>query len=132
MRFQLLAKTMKWGSIVGLLLAATSWNSGANYRLLLNLVVLVGAIMVVRQAILVRQYYWASGFVVVALLLNPMVPVFTPAGNLMLLLFLIAVSPLILTFAALVDATFRLHPQAIPEPHSPRDPVISTVEWATV
>jgi len=132
MRFQLLAKTMKWGSIMGLLLAATSWNSGANYRLLLNLVVLVGAIMVVRQAILVRQYYWASGFVAVALLLNPMVPVFTPAGNLMLLLCLIAVSPLILTFAALVDATLRLHPQAIPEPDLPRDPLISTVEWATV
>ena len=117
---------------MGLLLAATSWNSGANYRLLLNLVVLVGAIMVVRQAILVRQYYWASGFVAVALLLNPMVPVFTPAGNLMLLLCLIAVSPLILTFAALVDATLRLHPQAIPEPDLPRDPLISTVEWATV
>ena len=92
----------------------------------------VGAIVVLRQAVRAKQYFWASGFVGMALLLNPIVPVFTPAGNLMLLLCLIAVSPLILTFAALVDATVRLHPQAIPEPDLPRDPLISTVEWATV
>ena len=53
----MLLKTMKWGSIVGLLLAAISWNAGANYRLLLDLVVSVGAIVVVRHAIRARQYF---------------------------------------------------------------------------
>jgi hypothetical protein len=78
MRFQLLVKTMQWGAVVGLLLAAISWNAGPNYRLLLDLVVSVGAIVVVRQAARAKQYIWACGFVGMALLLNPIVPVFTP------------------------------------------------------
>src|SRR5216684_3153767 len=83
MRLQLLAQTMKWGSAVGLLLLATSWHAGANYRLLLDLVVSVGAIVVVTQAVRAKQYLWAAGFVGMAVILNPIVPVFTPAGNLM-------------------------------------------------
>ena len=110
MRFQLLAKTMKWGSVVGLLLAAMSWHAGPNYRLLLDLVVSVGAIVVVKQAVRAKQYLWACGFVGMALLLNPIVPVFTPAGNLMLLLFLVGLSPIVITFAALVDARLRSIP----------------------
>src|ERR1043166_2652035 len=109
MRFSLLAKTMKWGLIAGLLLAAISWNAGANFRLLLDMVVLVGAIMVVRQARLAKQYFWAGGFVGATLLLNPVVPVLPPAGNLMLLLFLVALSPIVVTFAALLDARTTLH-----------------------
>ena len=113
----MLVKTMKWGAIVGLLLAAISWNAGANYRLLLDLVVAVGAIVVLRQAVRAKQYFWASGFVGMALLLNPIVPVFTPAGNLMLLLFLVGLSPIVITFAALIDATITLYPNVITEPY---------------
>jgi hypothetical protein len=132
MRFQLLVKTMKWGSIVGLLLAAISWNAGANYRLLLDLVVLVGAIMVVRQAIRAKQYFWASGFVGMTLLLNPAVPVFTPAGNLMLLLFLVAVSPIVITFAALLDATITPYPNVITDSYAQGEGLRLTREWAVV
>ena len=132
MRFQLLLKTMKWGSIVGLLLAAISWNAGANYRLVLDLVVLVGAIVVVRQAVRAKQYFWASGFVGMALLLNPIVPVFTPAGNLMLLLFLVGLSPIVMTFAALIDATITLYPNVITDSYSQGESVIPTNEWAVV
>ena len=116
MRFQLLAKTMKWGSIVGLLLAAMSWHAGANYWLVLNLVVSVAAIVVVKQAVRAKQYLWASGCVGMALLLNPIVPVFTPAGNFMLLLLLIGLSPIVIAFAALIDARVTLCPNAIAEP----------------
>jgi len=42
---------MKWESVVVLLLAAMSWHAGANYRLLLDLVFSVGAIVVVKQAV---------------------------------------------------------------------------------
>jgi hypothetical protein len=132
MRFQLLVQTMKWGSILGLLLAAISWNAGPNYRLLLDLVVLVGAIVVVRQAVRAKQYLWASGFVGMALLLNPMVPVFTPAGNLMLLLFLVGLSPIVMTFAALIDATITLYPNAITDSYSQGEVPIPTSEWAVV
>jgi len=132
MRFQLLVQTMKWGSILGLLLAAISWNAGPNYRLLLDLVVLVGAIVVLRQAVRARQYLWASGFVGMALLLNPMVPVFTPAGNLMLLLFLVGLSPIVMTFAALIDATITLYPNVITDSYSQGEVPIPTSEWAVV
>jgi len=89
---------------VVLLLAAMSWHAGANYRLLLDLVFSVGAIVVVKQAVRAKQYLWAAGFVGMALLLNPIVPIFTPAGNLMLLLFGVGLSPIVITFAALIDA----------------------------
>src|SRR6266478_4730500 len=132
MRFQLLLKTMKWGSIVGLLLAAISWNAGANYRLVLDLVVLVGAIVVVRQAVRAKQYFWACGFVGTALLLNPIVPVFTPAGNLMLLLFLVPLSPVVVTFAVWIDATFILYPGGSTDLHPTTESPIPAGEWAVV
>src|SRR5690349_9513363 len=113
MRLQLLVQTMTWGSVVSLLLVAMSWHAGGNYRLLLALAVSAGAIVVVKQAIRAKQYLWASGFVGMALLLNPIVPVFTPAGNMMLLLFLVGLSPIVITFAALIDATITLYPNVI-------------------
>ena len=131
MRLQLLAQTMKWGSAVGLLLLATSWHAGENYRLLLDLVVSVGAIVVVTQAVRAKQYVWASGFVGMAVILNPIVPVFTPAGNLMLLLFLVVLSPIVITFAALIDATITLYPNVITEPYS-GELRIPAGDWAVV
>jgi len=129
MRLQLLAQTMKWGSIVGLLVAAMSWHTGANYQLLLDLAVTVGAIVVIRQAVRAKQYLWASGFVGMALLLNPMVPVFTPAGNLMLLLFLVGLSPLVMIFAALMDATVTLYPNLITDLNPRGESLRPTNDW---
>jgi hypothetical protein len=123
---------MKWGSVVGLLVAAMSWHAGPNYRLLLDLVVSVGAIVVVKQAARARQYIWASAFVGMALLLNPIVPVFTPAGNLMLLLFLVGLSPLVIMFAALIDATVTLYPNLITDLHPRGEPLMPTFELAVV
>jgi hypothetical protein len=132
MRFQLLVKTMKWGAVVGLLLAAISWNTGRNFRLLLDLVVSVGAIVVVRQAARAKQYIWASGFVGMALFLNPIVPVFTPAGNLMLLLFLVGLSPIVMTAAALMDATITLDPNVITDAYPQGELRVPAREWAVV
>jgi hypothetical protein len=58
----------------------------------------------VKQAIRARQYLWASAFAGMVLLLNPVAPVFTPAGNFLLLLFLASVSPILITCAAWRDA----------------------------
>ncbi len=96
MRFPLLGKAMKWGAAVGLLLAAMSWRAGPNIWLLLNLAV-AGA----------RQYLWAPAFGGMVLLLNPVAPVFTPAGNFLLLLFLAGVSPILITCAAWRDASVK-------------------------
>jgi len=132
MRFSLLAQTMKWGSIVGLLVASISWHTGANYRLLLALMVSVGTIVVVKQAVRAKQYLWASGFVGMALLLNPIVPVFTPAGNLMLLLFLASLSPIVIIFAALIDATITLYPNLITDLHPRGEPLIPAYDLPVV
>ena len=130
MRFQLLAQTMKWGSVVGLLVAAMSWHARPNYRLRLDLVVSVGAIVVVNQAVRAEQYLWTAGPVGTALLLNPFVAVFTPAGNLMLLLFLVGVTPLVVIFAALMDATVTLYPNLITDLHTRSERLIPTYELA--
>jgi hypothetical protein len=130
MRFQLLAQTMKWGSVVGLLVAAMSWHAGPNYRLLLDLVVCVGTIVVVKQAVRSKQYLWACAFVGMALLLNPIVPVFTPAGNLMLLLFLAGLTPFVILFAAWIDATITLYPNLITDLHPRAEPLLPTYELA--
>jgi hypothetical protein len=132
MRFQLLAQTMKWGAILGVLVAAMSWHIGANYQLLLDLAVSVGTILVVKQAVRARQYIWASGFVGMALLLNPMVPVFTPAGNLMLLLFLVGLSPLVMIFAALMDATVTLYPNLITDLNPRGESLRPPSEWTGI
>ena len=128
----MLAQTLKWGSVVSLLVAAMSWHAGPNYRLLLDLVVCVGAIVVVKQAVRAKQYLWASGFVGMALLLNPIVPVFTPAGNLMLLLFLAGLTPLLLICAAWIDATITLYPNLITDLHPRAEPLLPTSEWAVL
>jgi hypothetical protein len=124
---------MKWGCILSLLLAAMSWHAGANYQLLLDWVVCAGAIMVVQRAFRAKQYFWAVGFVGMALVLNPMVPVFSPAGNLMLLLFLVPLLPFVVTLAALVDARATLHPGGVTDLRQPREPLmIPAGEWVAV
>ena len=52
------------------------------------------------------------------LFLNPVIPVFTPAGNLIMFLFLVALLPLAMGFAALIDATITFYPNLITEPYS--------------
>src|SRR5271154_2288796 len=104
----MLAKTLKWGSVAGLLLASTSWHSGTNYQFLLDLFVCMGAMIMVQQALRSREYFWATALAGTVLLLNPVLPVFTPAGDLIFFLFLLALSPLMLGFAALIDANVTL------------------------
>jgi len=90
MRFQLLTQTMKCRSAV-----------------------------VVKQVLRAKQYLWACGFAGMALLLNPIAPIFTPAGNLMLLLFLIG-------------ASVTLYPNMITEPYLQSELLIPTPEWTVV
>jgi hypothetical protein len=115
--FPMLMKTMKCGLIAGLLLASMSWHSETNYQLLLNAAVYMSAIVMVQQAVRGQEYLWAAVLAGIVLLLNPVVPVFTPAGNLIVFLVLLALSPFVLGFAALIDATITLYPNVITEPY---------------
>jgi hypothetical protein len=97
----MLAKVMKWVSIAALLLAAMFWGSAANYQLLLDFVVCMGAVVVVMQAVRAREYFWAAGFVVIAVLFNPIVLVLKPSGNLSLLMVLFCIATFAISLAAL-------------------------------
>jgi hypothetical protein len=97
----MLAKIMKWVSIAALHLAAMFWRSAANYQLLLASTVCMGAIVVVRQAVQAQKYFWAAGFVAIALLFNPIVLVFTTSGNLFLLMVLVCIVTFAISLAAL-------------------------------
>ena len=67
-----------------------------------------------------------------AVLLNPIAPIFTPAGNLMLLLFLVGIAPIVRTFSSLIDASVTLYPNVITEPYLQSELLIPTPEWAVV
>ena len=78
-----------------------SWRSAANYQLLLDFMVCMGAIVVVMQAVRAKQYGWAAGFVAIALLFNPVVLVLRLSGELSLLLVLVCIGPFAVSLAAL-------------------------------
>lgn len=112
----MLTKTIKWGFVAGLLLASMSWRSGTNYQFLLDLAICMSAMVMVQQAVRGGEYLWATALAGMVLFLNPVVPAFTPAGNLIIFLFLLFLLPLVIGFAALIDATVSLYPNLITEP----------------
>ena len=77
-------EVMKWASIVALLVALLFWPSTANYQLELSLVVTAGAAVVFIQAYQAKNYGLALGFVCIAVLFNPVMPIFHLAGVLSL------------------------------------------------
>ena len=67
-------KFMKYLAITALFVGALL-GSSAGYRIILELLVCVSALMVVAQAFRTHKYFWAIGFVATAVLFNPIVPV---------------------------------------------------------
>ena len=67
-------KIMKWLSIAVLLLAVV-WRSSANFQLVLESIVCVTGLLVFMQAVRRGKYFWAAGFLAIAVLFNPVVPV---------------------------------------------------------
>jgi len=126
----MLTKIVKIGSVAGLLLGSMSWHSGTNYQLLLDVVVYMSAIVMVQQAVRAREYTWAAGLAGTALVLNPVVPAFTPAGNLIFFLFVLALLPFVISFAAWKDATITPYPNLITALHPRGEPIRPTSEWA--
>ena len=122
-------KIIKCGSVAGLLLASMSWHSGTNYQLLLDLVVYMSAIVMVQQAMRAQEYFWAAGLSGIVLLLNPVVLAFTPAGNLMLLFFLLGLFPLVIAFAAMRDAAITLYPNLITDLNPRGESIRPVSKW---
>jgi uncharacterized membrane protein YccC len=59
----------------GVLLLTAFWVATPGVKILLDIVICVGALMVAMQAVARPKYLWAGGFVAIAVLFNPILPV---------------------------------------------------------
>ena len=71
---------MKWIPIVGLLAAAMLWSGGEPYQTAIKFIVTAGAIAVMLQALQGGHYPFAAVFAVLAIVFNPVVPIFEFSG----------------------------------------------------
>ena len=78
-------KLMKWLSIIALLLGVFMTSSVSGFRIGLEMVVSVAAVLVVAQAFRSGKYVWGIGFTAIAVLFNPVVPVPLPYRPFLLL-----------------------------------------------
>jgi len=97
----MVTKIAKWICIAALLLTVGFWPSAVNHQLLLNVVVCAGALVIVMQAVRVKEYRWAVGFIALALLFNPVLPVFRLSGGLQLLLVAACIMPFAISLSYL-------------------------------
>ncbi len=74
-------KAVKWVSIAGLLAAAGLWSQLTPYEVVVRFIVAAGAIVVMFQAFNARHYAFAAVFGALALVYNPVAPVFSFSGD---------------------------------------------------
>lgn|SRR5512147_1960677 len=101
------AKLTKYASIVVLLLAVVFWSYAADYQAVLGFVVCAGAVRVAFLAAAVRRYDWASLFIGMALLYNPVFPLFALTGR-------VAFFLVIASITAFAASLFLLKPRLTP------------------
>lgn len=100
-------KLTKYASMAVLVLAVVFWSYAADYQVLLRFVVCAGAVRVAFLAAAVRRYDWASLFVGMAVLYNPVFPPFALTGRVAFFLVIASIAP----FAA---SLFLLKPRLTP------------------
>jgi hypothetical protein len=74
-------KAANWTSIVGLLVAAALWSHLAPFEVVVRSLVTAGALIVMFQALQIRQYAVAVVFGALAVLYNPVAPMFSFSGD---------------------------------------------------
>ena len=75
------ATLTKCASIAVLLLALVFWGYAADYQAVLGFVVCAGAVRVAFLAAAARQYEWVTLFAGMAVLYNPVFPLFALTGH---------------------------------------------------
>jgi hypothetical protein len=113
-RVLMVTRFMKWLSIVALLVGLTM-RSSAGYRIVLEMVVCVAALVVLAQAFRTGKYLWGTGFISIAVVFNPVVP-FTLPGRMSVWLDLACVATFALSLAVLKTKPL-LSIQGIIHPH---------------
>jgi len=94
---------VKWGSIPVLLVASIFSGFAASYKLPADLVICLGAVVLVQLAVRSKEYFWAAGFVVIVVLFSPLL--------LVVKIFLLMGLACIAAFGTLL-AAFRKQPVA--------------------
>jgi hypothetical protein len=65
-------RIMKWISLPVLLIGSLFSRFAGSFEFAVNLLVCVGAMVVVQRAISLREYLWAAGFVNLAIVFSPL------------------------------------------------------------
>ena len=69
--FQMNATTIRWASLPVLLIASLSSPYAAQYEFLLDLLVCLGAVVLIQRAVRSGDYLWASALVGVGVVFSP-------------------------------------------------------------
>ena len=68
----MLMKIVKWASLPVLLIGSIFSGFAAAYELQLDFAICLGALVVVERAISAKAYFWAAGFIAIAIVFCPM------------------------------------------------------------
>jgi hypothetical protein len=90
-----------------LLLAVVFWGHAADYQVWLGFVVCAGAVRVAFLAAAARKYDWVTLFVGMAVLYNPVIPLFALTGR-------VAFFLVIASITAFAASLFLLKPRLTP------------------
>ena len=74
-------KALKWASIVGFLAVAALWSRLAPYEIVIRCVLTAAAVGMMFEVFNKRRYAFGAAFAGIALLYNPVAPVFEFSGN---------------------------------------------------
>ena len=74
-------KALKWGSIVALLVVAGLWSQIASYEIVIRCALTAAAVGMMFETFNKRQYALGTVFAALALLYNPVAPVFSFSGT---------------------------------------------------
>jgi hypothetical protein len=70
--FQMISKIIKCVSLPALLIASICSRSAGSYQLPVDFAICLGAVVFVQRAVRLKEYYWAAGFVAIAVLFSPL------------------------------------------------------------
>jgi hypothetical protein len=85
----------KWVSVTALLAAVGLWSRVTDFDVVVRFIVSVGAIVAMLPAFHARQYIAAATFGAIALLFNPLAPLFTFSGDWQRALVLLSAAPFV-------------------------------------
>ena len=92
-------QTLKWLAVSGLISVAVLWSRAAPFDMVLRFLVVAAAVAVMLQTLRTRRYLSAALFAALAVLFNPIAPVFGFSGDWQRALLLASAAPFVASLA---------------------------------